>query len=214
MEKEKENIEIKIIAANFFLAILLLLSIFIFLKYIHIGYYEKSLQALLSTIPIVAAWLVLITAKMKILQEREDENSRHKFNKVKTLHYLTINLKILKTHVNHFDFISEKEDYHLSSESIIYLYKIIETKYNEILLKDDIYQNMPGDIIDEIVGLSGYIFGMNEFVKRLTFHMDSSNRSAFEIISENKGILLSIKNTSQDIQKIIEKIYNIRILIR
>ena len=111
--KNREDINTYIIATNFVLAVLLFSSFFVFAYQVRKEQYAQAISSLQAVIPIAAAWLVLCIADRQLLLDNSEKELQRKLEAVKSLHYLIVIGRDLRSQAGHLSFMFSKEDYHV-----------------------------------------------------------------------------------------------------
>ena len=210
--KNREDINTYIIATNFVLAVLLFSSFFVFAYQVRKEQYAQAIASLQAVIPIAAAWLVLCIADRQLLLDNSEKELQRKLEAVKSLHYLIVIGRDLRSQAGHLSFMLSKEDYHVFPHQLEALAIGIERRYEEMLHEKDAYRFLSGEVLNKMLGLSGSVFGIANLLRSIAVQANSRGKTVREIFEkiDKEKILNSFENSDRDILSLVEDFYKIR----
>lgn len=213
--KSKEDITIYIVAANFVLAALLFVTLFLFAVQVNEGNYTAAISSLQAIIPIAAAWLVLCIADRQLFIDRTEKEHQVKLDAVKSLHYLIVIGRDLRAQAGHLGFMLEKTEYYVLPHQLEALANGIEKRYEEMLHEKDAYRYLQGDVLNKLLGLSGSIFGLTSLLRSIAVQANSTKKSVREIFDklDKVAVLQSIESSDFQINSIVEDLYKVRVSV-
>jgi hypothetical protein len=210
--KNRQDINIYIIATNLVLALLLFLSLFMFAYQVKKGEYAQAIASLQAVIPIAAAWLVLCIADRQLFLENKEKEYQRKLEAVKSLHYLIVIAQDLRAQAGHLAFMLAKEEYYVFPHQLEALAAGVERRYEEMLHEKDAYRFISGDVLNKILGLSGSIFGITNFLRSIAVQASLNSKTVRDIFKQidKEKIIESVEKNDANILAILEDFYKVR----